>query len=110
MEYPTRFRYKMIDAIDVSVFNASSETIPVVQVRFDRSYIEQFSTVTFTPSVKEIAADAYVVELNDLQPGETGAVSVTIQAEIYGNHSGTVTATSENADDLQVPVGTFTFP
>lgn len=110
VEYPTRFRYKMIDSIRVSLFNKSDQPLATVQVGFDRAYIEGFSTVTFTPSVKHITDSFYFVEVNDLQPGETRIISVTIQAEKYGKHQGTITADPENSDALEVSIATFTFP
>lgn len=110
VEHPTRFRYKMIDEVTVSLTNSSSQAFPTLQVAFDRQYIEGFSTVTFTPAVSHITDEAYVVELTDLQPGETRMVAASIQAETYGNHSGVITVTPENGEALQVTVGTFTFP
>lgn len=110
VEYPTRFRYKMIDSIEVLLFNASDQVIPTVNVHFDRAYIEQFSTVTFTPSIKTISEDVYLVEMTDLQPQETRVISITIQAEEYGKHSGTISAAPEGSEGLQVQVDTITFP
>ena len=60
VEYPTRFRYKLIDSIRVSLFNTSNQVIPSVNVHFDRAYIDQFSTVTFSPAIKEITETEYV--------------------------------------------------
>ncbi|HSL43670.1 MAG TPA: hypothetical protein VK897_09580 [Anaerolineales bacterium] len=110
VEYPTRFRYKLIDSITVSLFNASNQVIPTVNVHFDRPYIERFSTVTFSPSIKTITENAYIVEVTDLQPHETRAISVTVQAEKYGKHGGTIWAAPEGSEGLRVQVDTITFP
>lgn len=110
VEYPTRFRYKMIATIAVSLFNASPQALDIVQVRFDQSYISHFSTVTFTPSVTYITHEFYIVEVTDLQPGETRLVSVDIQAEDYGRHRGHITALPENGGEALVALDTFTFP
>lgn len=111
VEYPTRFRYKMIDEVTVSLSNVSEQAIPGVLVNFDRQYIEAFSTVTFTPSLKSISNLDYIMEISDLQPGETRVVTLTIQAEKYGLHRGVIsTAAPGEGSDLELPVATFTFP
>lgn|SRR5688572_29232234 len=110
VDYPTRFRYKMLDSVIVSLSNTSAQPISAVEVGFERSYVEGFSTVTFTPAAHEITDSAYFVEVADLQPGETRIISVDIQAEKYGRHQGAITATAENAEALRVLIETFTFP
>jgi hypothetical protein len=110
VEYPTRFRYKMIDTVMVSFTNVSARTLSSVQVEFERAYVEKFSTVAFTPSVKHVTDAAYIVEVNELLPGETRIISVTIQAEKFGRHAGSITATYDNAERLQVSIDTFAFP
>lgn len=110
VKFPTRFRYKMIDSVTVSLRNNSNQAFKTVHVSFDRAYIESFSTVTFTPSVKHVTGTTYVVELTDLQPGETRLILVSIQAEIYGNHQGTINVNPDSDNGLQASINTFTFP
>ena len=110
VEYPTRFRFKMIDELTVSLSNASEQTLPSVLVSFDRQYIDGFSTVTFTPSVKSITDSDYIVEVSDLKPGQTRVITATIQAEKYGMHRGLISTGPEDGSDLEVSVATFTFP
>lgn len=110
VKFPTRFRYKMIDSVNVSIRNTSNQPIPTVLVTFDRAYIENFSTVTFTPSVKHVTETAYIVELTDLQPGQAQVVSLSIQAEKYGHHEGVITAKPYGGEELQARVTTLTFP
>lgn len=108
--FPTRFRYKMIDSVTVSIRNTSDQPITSVHITFDRAYIESFSTVTFTPSVKHVTEEVYVVELTDLQPGQVQIVSLSIQAEKYGNHQGVITAKQGSDEGLQAHITTLTFP
>jgi hypothetical protein len=110
IKFPARFRYKMIDSITVLLHNTSGQPLTSVVVTFDRGYIQGFSTVTFTPSVKHVTEDVYLLELSDLQPGETRVISVSIQAEHYGSHRGTITAKPENGDAIQTSIYTLTFP
>jgi hypothetical protein len=105
VSYPTRLRYKRIDTVEVRVRNVSGEPIDRVVVKFDEGYIEEFSSVHFTPSISR----AYEVELKDVQPDEERLVSVEIQAEEYWRHRGTVTVEA-GPHTLTARIMTFTFP
>ena len=110
VRFPARFRYKMIDSITVSVRNASNQPITSVNITFDRAYIESFSTVTFIPSVKQVTETVYIVELTNLRPGEVQVVSLSVQAEKYGNHQGVITVKPDGEEGLQARLTTLTFP
>lgn len=110
VEHPTRFRYKVIDTVTVSLTNISAQPITALEIGFDRTYIEGFSTVTFTPAIEQITETVYLLEVTDLQPGETRVVSVGIQAEKYGMHRGAITITPESGEALRVLIETFSFP
>jgi hypothetical protein len=110
VEYPTRFRYKMINPIRVSVKNVSTQPLATVQVNFDRAYIDSFSGVSFTPDVALITDAVYVLELTDLQPQETQMLTVEIQANKYWRQRGAVTAVPENDESVTVSLDTFVFP
>ena len=106
IRYPTKFRYKQINEIQVAVVNRSNAPIDTVTVAFDPSYISDFSTVQFTPSVEK----AFQVPLTDVEPGETRLVEVELQAEQHGRHSGRVIIATADADSLEATLSTFTFP
>lgn len=110
VEYPSRFRYKMVDSLTVYLSNTSPQSIPGVRVRVDQAYVDSFSAVVFSPSVQYISGAAYVVDIGDLQPGETRLLTVRLQAEDYGMHRGTVSATPEGGAELRVAISTFVFP
>ena len=110
VEYPTRSRYKVINAIEVSVRNLTEQPLSTVTVSFDETYISKFSNVQFTPSVKTVTDEVYRVELSDLQPGETQLVSVEVQAEEYGAHRGTIKVAAGEAEAAQVDLATIVFP
>lgn len=107
--YPERFRYKTIDSVDVTVTNTGDEAVSSLTVRFDRAYIDAFSTTTFTPSLTRVTSDAYEVDVSDLAPGETQPVSVEVQAEAYWGHPGFVEAATPEAD-VRVDVHSFVYP
>lgn len=110
VEYATRYRYKMINNLSVDLVNESDQTLPVLSVSFSRDYIDQFSTVTFTPSVKEITGTAYIVELTEVAPGESRSVQVELQGERYGQHQGAVGASAEGIASVELQLTTFIFP
>lgn len=106
VEYPTRFRYKMINSINVRVRNVSPQPIDTLSVGFSPDYMTQFSTLSAIPSFSE----TYLVEMLDLKPGEESLVRVEIQGEEYGRHQGEIIVTSGGADTASVPLSTFIFP
>ena len=107
--YPERFRYKTIHAIDLEITNTSSSDLETVTVRFDRTYLEAFSTVTFSPSLTRLTSDAYEVELRDLEGGETRPVSAEVQAEHYWGHPGFIEA-STSEGSARIDVHSVVFP
>jgi hypothetical protein len=107
--YPSRFRFKTVDALEVQVRNVAGEALQTVNVRFDRSYVDSFSGVQFTPSVSTISEDAYEVTLSDLRPGEVNVVSVAVQAEQYWRHQGFVEAQAGSAT-TRAEVSTLVYP
>lgn len=106
VDYSTRYRYKMLNSINVRVRNVSSQPIDTLTVALDEDYASQFSTVTAIPSFSE----PYIVELLDVNPDEERLIRIQLQAEEYGRHQGELTATSGSADTARVDLSTFIFP
>jgi hypothetical protein len=110
VQYPSRSRYKMAQTLNVRLRNISTETLPGVQVSFDRSYIESFTNTTFTPNVNTIDAEAYVVDLGELAPDATREVTVQLSPEKRGQLQGTVSASVPGVEPIVVEVKGFVFP
>lgn len=110
VDYPSRYRYKMTNPVNVTLRNVSGEVLDTVTVSFDADYIDQFSNVTFTPSVDTVTGNEYQVELTDIGPGETRVVTVEIRAERYWRHSGTITASPGSGEPIEVKISTTVFP
>lgn len=106
IRYPSRFRYKELQAMYVSVRNRSDRVLDTVTVAFDTAYINRFSTVTFKPDISR----AYEVELTDLMPGDVRLIMVEIQGEAYWGHHGAISARHSDSDTAEVHVSTFIFP
>ncbi|MAS34936.1 MAG: hypothetical protein CL610_13080 [Anaerolineaceae bacterium] len=110
VDYPTRYRYGLINDMEVIVRNLSDEPIPDLTVSFSVDYINQFAFVTFTPSAELLTGEVYEVELEAVLPGESRRVRVELQAQQYGLHSGTVSVRADSLEPVHVPVSTFVFP
>lgn len=106
VQYPTAFRYKQINPLHVTVVNRSGSVIDTLTVALDPTYVARFSDVTLTPAPSR----PWEVELIGVQPGETRRLHVTLQAEKYGRHAGTVSAFFPGSDTAQANVATFIFP
>lgn len=107
VEYPTRYRYKQINTLEVSVENISGSPLHTVVVAFDPAYVRRFSTLMFIPSPTE----PFVVEFLDMAPGETRRVWAEFQGERYGRHRGTIEAYHVGSQDTaRVSVNTLIYP
>lgn len=103
--YPSRFRYRQIEPMRISVRNRTAKRLDTVMVNLDTSYISRFSSVRFVPP----ATRAFDVLTTDLHPGESRLISVELLGDRYGRHAGTVTA-STRTDTVRVSVHTIVFP
>lgn len=106
LRFPSRFRYKQLNEMHAFVRNVSGRRLDTVTVSFDTTYISRFSTVIFTPS----AVRAYEVELTGVSPGEQRLISVELQGEKYGRHTGAIAAWGTTTDTVSASVSTFIFP
>ena len=103
--YPSRFRYRQVQPLRVTVRNRSATTIDTVFVSFDTAYIARFSSVRFDPAV----TSAFVVPVARLGPGVAALVSAELWGEAYGRHRGRVVV-STKGDSLSIPISTIVFP
>jgi hypothetical protein len=109
IEYATRYRYKMNNDMIVTTGNLTGRSATVT-AEFDRSYVDKFSTVTFTPSPERITDRAYVVELTEVEAGGRRVIKVELQGEEYWHHTGIVSATLAGGEPVQLEVGTTIYP
>lgn len=111
VRYPTRFRYKTVEPLEVEVRNLLSEPLPTVVVRLETDYLSAFSSVQITPSPTSLTEEVYEVTLAEVQPGETRLVSLELQAQDYWRHRGAISATAEgDAEAAEVEVASFVIP
>lgn len=106
VDYPSRLRYEQLSPLVLLVSNASAQVLDTLTVHFDPAYLSQFSQIEMVPS----ADRPWEVELLDVKPGETRRISMELQGDRYGRHSGTVSAGAQNVDSVSVRISSFIFP
>ncbi|HXF64980.1 MAG TPA: hypothetical protein VNK95_25360, partial [Caldilineaceae bacterium] len=105
-----RYRYKMIEPLTIEVTNLTSQSPVTITVMISRTYVEQFSTVSFTPQPSEITPENYVVEVANVPAGATRYVDIELQAERYWRHPGGIAAAIAGAPPVQTSISTWVFP
>lgn len=105
IHYPTRFRYRQIQSLEIAVRNISSTVLDTIDVSLDTAYISRFSSVRIDPAPHT----AYHVALTHVQPGESRLVAAELWGERYGWHRGHLTA-GTRTDSASATVRTFVFP
>jgi hypothetical protein len=110
IDYPARYHHQMMSRMSISIQNRTEERLDSVVVSISRSYIEQFSSISFLPSVAEITEDSYVMQLEDMAAGEIRTITIELEAHVYGEHTALVTAISDEDDPLHLTIKTLVFP
>jgi hypothetical protein len=105
VHYPSRFRYRQVQSLDISVRNVSGRSLDTVRVSLDTAYISRFSSVRIEPAPHL----AFVVTLTDLAPEETRLITAELWGERYGSHHGRIIATT-HADRALAVIRTIVFP
>lgn len=105
VRYPSIFRYKMIDAIELHVRNRGATRLDTVTVALDTAYAGRFSTVTAVPPF----TSPFAIDLPHLEPGESRRVRVEMQAEQYWSHSGSLVIAA-GPDTIAVALTTLVYP
>ena len=110
VEHIARGRQLQLAEFAISVENHGDAVLPLVTVSVARDYIEQFTQVMFTPDVAAITDQAYEIELEDVQPGETRFITVDLRPTAGGQHTGTVSAAADGGASVSVTFNTLVFP
>ncbi len=110
VDHPSKTHYRMDEVMVVAVRNASDQPLGSVEVGFDRSYIEAFSSVTFTPDPDRVTEREIRVPLEALGPGESRRVLVSMRAEQRWRLDGAVRALAREGPVAQVRITTFVMP
>lgn len=105
VSYPSRFRYKQLNQIEVQVRNTSGTALDSVKVSLDTSFATRFSTVASVPPLER----AFELSIAAIPPSASRLAIIEIQAERYGRHSGTLTIASA-PDTVRVPLAVLIFP
>lgn len=104
-EYPSRLRYQDTERLVVRVQNRSQSPLPELKLAFDPTYIHAFTAVAFEPTPDT----PYVVNIRNLEPGQSRLVSVQLTAKEYGPRQGWVSLSAEGIR-AHAELSTFIFP
>jgi hypothetical protein len=101
VKYTNRVLFQGLDGTEIAVRNTSEEVLEMVIISIDKAFLDAYSDVDISPDVSVITEEAYLVELSQLQPGQTQFVTIDSRGRLIGNHQGTIRAT---ANDLSTSV------
>jgi hypothetical protein len=110
VEYPALNRYKVRGKMAAAVTLLSAQEPATITLAFDRKYLENFSNLSFAPSVTTLMPDAYEIRLVEMAEGETRLVELEMAGEHYWQHTGVVSAATEAGQTLSVTVKAFIVP
>jgi hypothetical protein len=105
VRYPSRFRYRQVQTLDVVVRNTSDHPVDTIMVSLDTAYVSRFSSVRIDPA----PSIAFVVAMTNVRAGEARLVSAELWGERPGAHDGVIKAVSRG-DSVSVRVRTIVFP
>lgn len=105
-EYPSKLHYGKPEQIELTVANKSSAPIRELDLRFESSYLRNFSEVSFIPPIDE----GYVMRLRNLKPGESRHLVVSVKGEKYGWHTGKIDAAVAGRAIASIDLKSFVFP
>jgi hypothetical protein len=103
--YPSRFRYRQIETLDITVRNVSGRTLDTVTISLDTAYVTRFSSVRIHPS----PGTPYVIAETHVKPLESRLVHAELWGERYGSHRGEIVGAA-SADTVRQQIRTFVFP
>jgi hypothetical protein len=94
VHYSNRIHFQGLDGTEIRIRNTTGNVISSLTVAIDKAFLDNFSDLAFTPEVTQITEAAYLVELSEVQPGETRIVTYDSRGKIAGSHLGNVTVVS----------------
>jgi hypothetical protein len=107
--YSNHVNFQSTEISEISVTNTGDVAIPILTVAIEKAYLDNFSDKSFTPPIREITEGAYVIELADLQAGETRYITYDSRGATIGSHRGMVRFSS-GEDEVSLTIETLIFP
>ncbi len=108
--YPSRLRYQQDSTLELTVSNTGAQSLDTLSVHLERSYIDRFSGVSFTPQVTLATGRAYVIELGVIAPGESRVIVLQLAGGQYGRHSGRIWVEQNGSRTAALNLTTLVFP
>jgi len=110
VSYPSRLRYRQDSTLELTVSNTGAQSPGSLSVHFERSYLDRFSGVSFTPQVTLATERAFVIELGTLAPGESRVIILQLTGGQYGRHEGRIWVEQNGSRTAALDLTTLVFP
>lgn len=107
--YTTRVRYTNPAPMSLDITNRTAAPLSHVTVALDRAYMDGFDDLNILPAPTMMTDSAILIDLTDLQAGQTQRIAVEIKAGPSGVYAGTITV-SADGNVLKIPIETLSFP
>lgn len=106
VSFSSQLRHKQRGLLRIELENRGRATLPRVDVRLPREYLDAFEDSSILPSPTE----ANRVTVERLAPGERREVTIELSADRPGRASGTLSVEAPNEEPLRVGIETLVFP
>lgn len=110
VDYPEVLRYKNAQPLAISIRNAGTAPVRQVEVRLDRSYLDAFEDVRFTPDAREIGARHVTVVLAEVPAGESRTVLAWLEAHERGRLHARLQVAADSRPALDLDWSTTVLP
>jgi hypothetical protein len=109
VQYSDRILFQGLDGTEIAIRNTSDQVLETVTLSIDKAFLTAYSDIAFSPDVDVITDEAYIIELTNLQPGQTQFVTIDSRGKLIGRHRGIIRATV-NELSVSVTLDVFIIP
>lgn len=106
VEYPSRLRYHVGEAVRVKVSNLADRPLSDVQLAISAGYLEAFRDVTFTPP----ARGANELTVGTLESKASRDVRIELHADAWGVQQGELSVRAAGEVGITAPLRTVVLP
>jgi hypothetical protein len=110
VRYPERFRHKNGEPMQITVENNTGTSVPKLEVKLSRKYLDAFQNSQFIPDPQEIDAEHVTFQFDNVGEGEMRRIEVEMEAAHPGSHDAEVQAGPEEGQGVSVNFKTFVLP
>lgn len=109
VQYSNRILFQGLDGTEIAIHNNGDQRLERVTLSIDKAYLDAYSDISFSPDVTRITGDAYIIELLNVQPGQTQVVTMDSRGKLVGSHQGMIDVTA-GAQSVSLMLDVFIIP